>query len=124
MDINDACRARAAIFALRADDGRLVWYFDLETEATCRPFADDDIRHFDGFHSAAELGLPEDFFGTRPGCNFDRTSIGCGNIWSSLAVDVRRGQLYTASSNCDTDDDPNTPPPPVDAAATTRRSSP
>ena len=30
-----------------------------------------------------------------------------------MAVDPRRRQLYTVSSNCDTDNDPTTPPPPV-----------
>ena len=113
MDTNDGVPGKGAIFALRADDGRLVWWFDVVTEATCRPFADDNIRRFDSFHSAAKLGLPEGFLDTRPGCNFDRTSIGCGNIWSSLTVDMRRRQLYTVSSNCDVDTDPNTPPPPV-----------
>jgi outer membrane protein assembly factor BamB len=113
MDTNDGVPGKGAIFALRADDGRLAWWFDVVTEATCRPNAEDNIRRFDSFHTAAELGLPDGFLETRPGCNFDRTSIGCGNIWSSMTVDMRRRQLYTVSSNCDVDDDPSTPPPPV-----------
>ena len=45
----------------------------------------------------------------------------CGNVWSSPALDLRRGLLYTASSNCDTDDNPDTPEvappmPPYDEA--------
>jgi outer membrane protein assembly factor BamB len=111
-DVNDRPGGKGGAYALRADDGSLLWYFDLETQSTCRPFAEDRVHHFDGYHGAAELKLPEDFFGTRPGCDFDRTGNGCGNVWSSFAVDARRGLLYTASSNCDTDDDPDTPAPP------------
>lgn len=111
-DSNDGVPGNGAVFGLRADDGRLAWWFDLVTQSTCRPLPDDNIRRFDGFHTPDQLGLPADFLSTRPGCNFDRTSIGCGNVWSSPAVDVRRGLLYTVSSNCDTDDDPTTPPPP------------
>ena len=113
MDTNDSAPGKGGVFALRADDGRLVWWFDLYTEGTCRPFAEDEVHHFDGFHTAEQLGLPEDFFTTRPGCNFDRGSTGCGNVWSSPAVDARRGLLYSVSGNCDTDDDPTTPAPPL-----------
>jgi hypothetical protein len=84
----------------------------METASTCRPLPGDNVRHFDGFHTAAALGLPEDFFVTRPGCNFDRTPNECGNIWSSFAVDVTRRLLFTTSGNCDTDNDPETPEPP------------
>jgi len=113
MDTNDGSPGKGGIFALRVDDGRLVWWFDLFTEGTCRPLPEDNVRHFDGFHSAEQLGLPDDFFGTRPGCDFDRASTGCGNVWSSPAVDARRGVFYTVSGNCDTDDDPQTPAPPL-----------
>ncbi len=115
MDVNDSAPGKGGLFALRADDGRLVWFFDLMTPGTCRPFPEDNVRRFDGYHSAAELGLPEDFFATRPGCDFDRTGYACGNVWSSPAVDLRRNQLFISSSNCDTDDDPETPelPPPM-----------
>jgi len=112
MDVNDTSPGKGGAYALSAIDGRLVWYFDLETGATCRPFASDNVRHFDGFHTAAQLGLPEYFFATRPGCDFDRTSTACGNIWSSFAVDPVRQTIYTASSNCDTDTNPATAPPP------------
>jgi len=112
MDVNDTGVGKGGLFAVRALDGGLAWYFDLETSTTCRPRATDTVRRFDGYHTAAELGLPDDFFATRPGCNFDRRGTACGNIWSSVAVDPARRLLYTASSNCDTDGDPNTPPPP------------
>ena len=112
MDTNDGTPGRGAMFAVRSDDGRLAWWTDLFSQTVCRPFPEDNIRRFDGFHTTAELGLAENFLTTRPGCDFDRTSTGCGNIWSSAAVDARRGLLYTASSNCDTDDDPSTPKPP------------
>jgi outer membrane protein assembly factor BamB len=112
MDTNDDVPGKGGMFALRADDGRLVWWFDLFTQTTCRPLADDNVRRFDGFHSADALGLPADFFATRPGCNFDRTGNGCGNVWSSPAVDARRGVFYTVSANCDTGDPPLPPPPP------------
>ncbi len=115
MDVNDSRPGKGGAYALDAHSGRLRWYFDLETAATCRPFASDDVRRFDGFHSASELGLPGDFFATRPGCNFDRGWTACGNVWSSFSVDRSRRLIYTASSNCDTDNDPETvePPPPM-----------
>lgn len=118
MDVNDREPGKGGLFAVDAREGYLVWYFDLETRpagATCRPFASDRIYRFDGYHSARELGLPEDFFATRPGCNFDRSWTACGNVWSSFAVDERRRTIYIASSNCDTDEDPDTvdPPPPM-----------
>lgn len=121
MDVNDSRPGKGGTYAIDASTGRLVWYFDLETDTTCRPDPDDDIRRFDGFHSAAELGLPEDFFATREGCDFDRSWTECGNVWSSFAVDEERRALFVASSNCDTDDDPNTfrpspPMPPYNAA--------
>jgi len=112
MDVNDSSPGKGGVFAVDAVDGRLRWYFDLETSATCRPLASDNVRRFDGFHTAAELGLPSDFFATRPGCDFDRSWTECGNVWSSFAVDERRRLIYTASSNCETDDDPETPVPP------------
>jgi polyvinyl alcohol dehydrogenase (cytochrome) len=121
MDVNDRPPGKGGAYAVDAVDGRLVWYFDLGTAATCRPFASDAVWRFDGFHTATELGLEEDFFATRPGCDFDRTWTACGNIWSSFAVDRSRRLIYTATSNCDTDNDPETveplpPMPPYDEA--------
>lgn len=115
MDVNDNDPGKGGFFALSAEDGRLRWYFDVETGAVCRPDAGDNVRRFDGYHSVEELDLPADFFSTREGCDFDRTETGCGNVWSPVSVDVGRDLLYFASSNCDTDDDPNTlkPPPPM-----------
>lgn len=111
LDTNDSV-GKGGLFGVDAVDGHLVWYFDMETAMTCRPRASDDVRRFDGFHTAAELGLPEDFFVTRPGCNFDRTPNECGNVWSSFSVDYKRRLIFTTSSNCDTDNDPETPEPP------------
>ncbi len=115
MDVNDVATGKGGFYALDARNGRLVWFFDLESGSTCRPLADDDVRRFDGYHSEAELGLPAGFFATRPGCDFPRSRNGCGNVWSSPAGDVERNAVYFASSNCDTDDDPATgaPPPPM-----------
>ncbi len=115
MDVNDDAGGKGGAYAVDALDGHLVWFFDLESGATCRPYAADQVHRFDGYHSAAALGLPADFFASRPGCDFDRSGTGCGNVWSSFAVDPGRRLLYTASSNCDTDSDPNTllPPPPM-----------
>ena len=67
--------------AVDARDGTLVWYFDVVTGATCRPDPGDDLRRFDGYHDAAELGLPDDFFTTREGCDFDRFGVRCGSVW-------------------------------------------
>src|SRR5262249_2960498 len=79
--------------------------------STCTPRDGDHVHRFDGYHSADELGLPQDFFASRAGCGFDRTGTACGNVWSSATIDEQRGLIYTASSNCDTDTDPTTPPP-------------
>lgn len=110
MDVNDRL-GKGGVYAVDAIDGRLVWYFDLETSATCRPPSADNVRRFDGYHSATELGLPDSFFSTRPGCDFSRVKTECGNVWSSFAVDRDRELIYTASSNCETDSDPETPVP-------------
>lgn len=115
MDVDDSGRGKGGMYAVNAQDGRLEWYFDLEDPSTCRPLPDDNVGRFDGYHTEEQLGLPPGFLATRPGCDFDRTGTACGNVWSSAAIDVRRGLLYIASSNCDTDNDPETadPPPPM-----------
>ena len=112
MDVNDSAPGKGGFYALSAEDGRLRWFFDLETGAVCRPAADDDIRRFDGYHAEADLGLPDGFFSTREGCDFDRTETACGNVWSPVTVDMGRERIFFTSSNCDTDDDPDTPEPP------------
>jgi outer membrane protein assembly factor BamB len=112
MDTNDGPPGKGGMFALRLDDGRLIWWFDLFTQSTCRPNANDNIRKFDGYHTVDDLGLPADFFATRSGCDFDRSSNGCGNVWSSPTVDTRRGLIFTDSANCDTGAPPLPPPPP------------
>jgi hypothetical protein len=109
------------IYALDAAGGSLAWFFDLESGSTCRPDPGDDIRRYDPYHSETELGLPSGFLATRSGCAHPRTPNGCGNVWSSPAYDGKRGFLYFASSNCDTDTDPATlrplpPMPPYDEA--------
>lgn len=112
MDINDVPTGKGGYYGLDARTGTMDWYFDLETGATCRPDPGDAIRKFDGYHTEAELELPAGFLASRAGCDFDRTTTGCGNVWSSPAVDEERGLLYFASSNCDTDNNPATPAPP------------
>ncbi len=121
MDVNDVAAGRGGFFGVDLHDGRLRWFFDLESgaiengaftgTAVCRPFETDEIRRFDGTHSEAELGLPAGFFATRPGCDFDRRNTGCANVWSSAAVDEGRGLLFFASSNCDTATSPGSPLP-------------
>jgi len=115
MDVNERPVGKGGFFAVDAADGRLAWFFDLETGSTCVPDAADEIRRFDGYHAEQELGLPPGFLATRAGCGFDRTPTGCGNVWSSPALDAERGLLFFGSSNCNTDDDPGTsrPPPPM-----------
>ncbi|MEO2169801.1 MAG: PQQ-binding-like beta-propeller repeat protein, partial [bacterium] len=111
MDINDFGNGKGGFYAVDAREGTLRWYFDVVTGTACHPDENDKIRRFDGYHTSEELGLPGDFFDTRKGCNFDRTGVACGNVWSSAAIDPARRMLYTASSNCDTDFDPTTPDP-------------
>lgn len=112
MDVNDRPVGKGGFFAVDAEDGRMAWFFDLESGSTCVPDAADEIRRFDGYHDEGELGLPAGFLATRSGCDFDRTPTGCGNVWSSPALDTERGLLFFGSSNCDTDSDPGTNPPP------------
>ena len=118
MDVNDRVGGKGGFYALDADDGSLAWFFDLESGSTCHPDPGDEVRRFDGYHSAEELGLPSDFFATREGCDFPRNGNGCGNVWSSPAYDDARQLLFVASSNCDTELDPKTgdpfPMPPYD----------
>ncbi|MEX1254301.1 MAG: PQQ-binding-like beta-propeller repeat protein [Dehalococcoidia bacterium] len=111
MDVNDRAPGKGGFYGLSAKDGHLHWYFDVETGETCRPDDDDDVRKFDGYHNAEQLGLEDDFFSTRGGCDFDRTETACGNVWSPVSVDFGRELLYFATSNCDTDDDPQSAPP-------------
>jgi cysteine-rich repeat protein len=111
MDINDYETGKGGFYSVDAVTGTLNWYFDLETGATCTPLPGDAIRQFDGYHSEAQLDLPAGFLASRPGCGFDRAVTGCGNVWSSPAIDATRGLIYFASSNCDTDNNPATPRP-------------
>jgi polyvinyl alcohol dehydrogenase (cytochrome) len=115
MDINDSPPGKGGFFAVSASDGRMRWYFDTDTLATCRPDPDDEIRKFDGYHPAEALGLPEAFFASREGCDFDRTETACGGVWSPVSVDRERELIYFVTTNCDTDDDPTTerPSPPM-----------
>jgi len=101
MDINEnGIDGKGGFYAVDVHDGHLVWYFDLETGATCHTLPGDDVRRFDGYHSESDLGLPAGFLATRPGCGFDRTADGCGGVWSSAAVDVGRGLFFFGTSAC------------------------
>src|SRR5262249_10504989 len=77
-----------------------MWYFDVETGATCRMLSGDDVRRFDGYHGESELGLATGFLASRPGCGFDRRGDGCGGGWSAASVDARRPVLFFAASAC------------------------
>lgn len=112
MDTNDRTPGKGGFYALSAKDGRLRWYFDVDAGQACHPNASDNIRRFDGFHTAQQLGLTSDFLSTRTGCNFDRTETACGNVWSPVTVDTKRQVIYFTTANCDTDNDPQTPKPP------------
>lgn len=113
MDVNDVPRGKGGFYAVDAASGTLRWYFDPESGGVCRPDRGDEVRRYDGYHTEAELGLPPAFFTTRSGCAHPRTPNGCGNIWSSAALDRTRGLLFFATSNCDTDADPTTSTPPA-----------
>jgi outer membrane protein assembly factor BamB/sugar lactone lactonase YvrE len=120
LDVNDKEVGKGGMLGLDARDGRMRWFFDLESGMTCRPGATDVIRQYDPYHSEAELNLPAGFL-SRSGCDHPRTRNGCSNIWSSPAIDFERETLYIASSNCDTDFDagtnkPEPPMPPYDEA--------
>jgi len=111
LDTNDHVGGKGGVFGVDALDGRLAWFFDLESGITCRPDPGDDVRRYDGYHSEAELGLPAGFFATRAGCDHPRTPSGCSLVWSSAAYDASRHRMFLVSGNCDTDSDPDTLPP-------------
>ncbi len=111
MDVNESVTGKGGFYAVDVLSGDLEWYFDTTTASTCRPTKNDHVHKYDGYHSAAELGLPANFFATRPGCGSDRAPNGCGGIWSSAAIDLARDALYTASTNCYTSTDPSSPRP-------------
>ncbi len=117
MDVNDVATGKGGFYAVDAAGGTMRWFWDPESGAVCRPNGPDEhgpgdeLRRFDGYHSESELGLPDDFFETRSGCDHPRTRYGCGNIWSSPALDSARGLVYFGTSNCDTDTNPATPVP-------------
>jgi polyvinyl alcohol dehydrogenase (cytochrome) len=101
MDINEnGIDGKGGFYAVDVRDGRLLWYFDVETGATCRTRPGDDVRRFDGYHGETALGLPPGFLASRPGCSFDRRGDGCGGVWSSASVDTRRRLLFFGSSAC------------------------
>ncbi len=108
VDVTEGGTGKGGAYAVDAMDGHLVWYFDTQTGATCRPLQ-PNVHRFDGYHTAAELGLPDTFFASNPGCNFDRQGDQCGNIWSSFSVDPARKVIYTVTANCPT---VTTPPMP------------
>jgi polyvinyl alcohol dehydrogenase (cytochrome) len=112
MDTNDRAGGKGGFYAVDAADGRLAWFFDLESGMTCRPDPGDDIRRYDGYHSESDLGLPAGFLATRSGCDHPRIGTGCALVWSSPAYDATRGLVFIDSGNCDTDLDPATPQPP------------
>ncbi len=117
MDVNDVATGKGGFYALDATTGTLRWFFDPESGSVCRTdppgesSPGDVIRRYDGYHTEVELGLPGGFFASRQGCDHPRTRYGCGNIWSSPALDADRGLLFFGTSNCDTDGDPSTPVP-------------
>ena len=51
MDVNENTPGKGGFFALSAEDGRLRWYFDVDTGAVCRPDDGDDVRHFGHAHA-------------------------------------------------------------------------
>ncbi len=111
MDVNEGPTGKGGFYAVDVRTGTLEWYFDVTTGATCTPRPSDRVRRFDGYHSADELGLPRDFFATRSGCDFDRGPNGCGDVWSSAALDRDRRSLYFGTSNCETSTEPGSPRP-------------
>jgi len=94
---------KGGFYALDVETGYLAWFFDLESGQTCYPEPGDNIIRYDGYHSAEALGLPPDWFATRRGCDHPRNPNGCGNVWSSAAIDFDRERLFFASSNCDSE---------------------
>jgi polyvinyl alcohol dehydrogenase (cytochrome) len=101
MDINEnGIDGKGGFYAIDVHDGHLLWYFDVETGATCRTVGGDDVRRFDGYHSESDLGLPAGFLAGRPGCGFDRRGDGCGGVWSTASVDTKRRLIFFGSSAC------------------------
>src|SRR5437667_5632925 len=89
MDVNEG-DGKGGFYAVDARDGRLVWYFDLETGATCKALPGDDVRRCDGYHPEEELGPPAGLLASRPGCGFARTRPGSGREWPTARTHGRR----------------------------------
>ena len=113
MDINDVATGKGGFYALDLDDGRLVWFFDLESGAVCRP--ESDRRHPALRRLPLESpswGSQPDFLATRSGCDHPPDPHGCGDVWSSPAS-TRPGVCSTSA--------PATATPTTTRAPTSRR---
>jgi outer membrane protein assembly factor BamB len=105
------------LYALRADDGRLLWRHELNpggpttdpTEIETSPVVVDgtviigwDVHNSDAGEPAGVLALDAATgrvrwtFLTEP--RGDAT--GCGDVWASPSVDVARGLVFAATGNC------------------------
>ena len=58
MDTNDSALGKGGFYGVDVNSGHLRWFFDFASLSTCRPDPGDAVTHFDGYHSADELGLP------------------------------------------------------------------
>jgi outer membrane protein assembly factor BamB len=104
------------VYALRASDGQVRWKYvlnpkggdDDKTEIQSSPAVVDGtvIVGYDGHDSpgtrAGIVALDAEHGARR--WNFDpdggRAATGCGGVWSSPAVDVERGLVFSGSANC------------------------
>lgn len=90
IDCNNFCN-KGGVYALDAVDGRLVWFFDLESGTAFHP--DRPIHEFD----PSMYGPPG--------------GEGCGSVWSSPAYDDVLRLLFLGSADC-----PRSPMPSFDEA--------
>src|SRR5262249_62208336 len=58
MDANDRTGGKGGLYAVDAADGRLVWFFDLESGLARPADPGGDIPRYGGDHSESESGPP------------------------------------------------------------------
>jgi outer membrane protein assembly factor BamB len=117
--------AGKTLYALRARDGSLRWKYEVgetgndrdPTEIESSPVVVDDVVIFGTDVHNSDAGEPAGVYAldaatgaerwatiTAPTDGEGATGPGCGDVWSSPAVDGERGLVFVGTGNCVTDD--------------------
>ena len=103
------------LYALRADDGQLLWRHELRpdaggqdpTEFETSPVVVDglvvlgwDVHNSDAGEPAGVLALDAASGEERWTFRTEESPAGCGDVWGSASVDVERRLVFAGSANC------------------------